>query len=119
MRGAFRIMLACFVGEEQISTLSILCLLPQFALIAAAEAFIYPVGGRCVGVDIEQKPHASNRKEKMKKGGFEHVENHDIWGFCLIICIGTPVNVVFQEGWQSAGKAWQVNQPMVIDCFLL
>eukprot|EP00435_Cladocopium_sp_Y103_P013672 s1533_g3.t1 len=29
-------------GEEQISTLSILWLLPQFALIAAAEAFIYP-----------------------------------------------------------------------------
>jgi dipeptide/tripeptide permease len=53
VRGAFRIISPCFVGEEQISTLSILWLLPQFALIAAAEAFIYPVGSRCVpGVDI-------------------------------------------------------------------
>ena len=36
-----------FFAGEQISTPSILWLLLQFALIAAAEAFIYPVSSRC------------------------------------------------------------------------
>ena len=44
-------------GNPAISSLSILWLLPQFALIAAAEAFIYPVswGSRILGITASLK----------------------------------------------------------------